>query len=129
MEQLKTTPVSDAHLLCLMEQWFDRTQPVIKALADFNYIVHDDSRLECPFCRKQYAPKTASRILAGKTPFRHKTNCLVLEARHLRSDMLADVEAEWHEYKDSAREEEPDWQGVEEQNIRPARNVFQLFQL
>lgn len=88
MARLRATPVSDAHLLCLMEVWFDRTQPIVEALADFSYTWAGGDRVGCPFCQTVYPREESVLIIGGMSDFEHPETCPVVLARKLRKDML-----------------------------------------
>jgi hypothetical protein len=69
MAQLSAVAWSSQHLLCLMEQWFDRSQPIVEALANFAYAWAGDERIGCPFCGKWYDAQESKLIIGGFTDF------------------------------------------------------------
>src|SRR5260221_10171811 len=72
MARLRIVHVSTVHLLCLMEIWFDRTQPIVDALAAFSYTWAGDGKVGCPFCRTWYDSEesqlTRQRDFDGASP-------------------------------------------------------------
>lgn len=85
-------PVSEAHLLCLMEGWFDATQPLVRALADYNYSTQYNRTVACSFCQQAYEEATSIRIMTGQLVFLHAPDCPVLQARRLREAMIIDTD-------------------------------------
>jgi hypothetical protein len=88
MAQLREEALSTQHLLCLMEEWFDRSQPLLKALARFDHTRVGDGRLGCPFCGRWYNVHDSHLITSGVKRFEHPRDCPVKVAATLRRDML-----------------------------------------
>src|SRR5689334_23191786 len=97
MARLSIEHISDAHLLCLMEVWFDRTQELVQSMAACDYVVCADAHLECLFCGQHYGPRSAAKITRGRATFQHDTDCPVLKARQLRAEMIEGEDDEWDE--------------------------------
>jgi hypothetical protein len=58
--QLKAVPVSVQHLLCLMEVWFDWSQPLLEDLSRFTYVALESETVGCPFCGARYEEEYAN---------------------------------------------------------------------
>ena len=84
---IKQKPVSDQHLLCLMELWFDGSVPLIKALAAFPDDDADVPEDYCPFC-DIHAQIPSHDIYARQKVFVHEPSCPVVKARNLLNNMI-----------------------------------------
>ncbi len=88
MARLKHVPVSNAHLLCLMEMWFDASVPLVRELAEFDYTLHPDGSIGCPFCGAWLPVEAAQFVEDGRAKFNHADSCPTLQALELLGDMI-----------------------------------------
>jgi hypothetical protein len=86
--QIKTETLSTQHLLCVMEEWFDASVPLIKTLAKFDYARARDDQVYCPCCGFYANSPGSLFILAGQLTLQHAENCPVLLARSLYDEMI-----------------------------------------
>lgn len=93
MAQLMKIPLTDAHLLCLMEVWFDESVPLVQALAQFNYALLPNETIGCPFCGEVQSADSAYQVLGGFRHFEHACSCPVLQAQTLLADMIDESQA------------------------------------
>jgi hypothetical protein len=75
MAQLKSLPRTDAHLLCLMEVWFDVSVPLVETLAEFNYSLFGNGCIGCPFCHAWLPPEGAQLVIGGFQRFDQTQDC------------------------------------------------------